>query len=44
MDPYHFKADPDRNFQVDADPDTDPDVDPTPKFTHVGKSEYLFYF
>ena len=48
MDP-----DPDQNFHFYADPDPDPDrhqkdadphADRATSFTHVGKSEILFYF
>ena len=35
-DPERFYADPDPNFQVDADPATDPDPNPNP-FTRVRK-------
>jgi hypothetical protein len=55
VDRHRFDADPDPdpNFHVDADPDpnldwhqnnADPRVDLSPSFTHVGKSEYFFYF
>jgi hypothetical protein len=50
---HRFYADPDRNFHFDADPDPDPDwhqkdanphADLTPSVTHVGKSNFFFYF
>jgi hypothetical protein len=45
-------ADPDPNFQVDADLDQDPDwhkkyadphADPSPSFTHVGKFDFIYF-
>jgi hypothetical protein len=39
VDRHHISADPDPTFHFNADPDLDPD--PTPRFTHVGKSEFF---
>jgi hypothetical protein len=39
VDQHRFNADPDLTFHFDADPDPDP----TPSFTHVRKSELIFF-
>ena len=42
-DPERFYADPDPNFQVDADPATDPDPNPNP-FTRVRNFFQIFIY
>ncbi len=40
VDRHRFDADPDQTFHFAADPDPDP----TPSFTHIIKSEYIFFY